>query len=173
MKKNLAPLGAALVLAFLVTGCETNGRTARIQEKSAVYATLTPNQKKVIDDGAIERGYTADMVYMALGTPKTVKSKDAPEGKIEMWTYTNYYRVVAASSVSLSVNNPNPTNPRYTMNTPVPTSAPGVLTPAPPSLFATTDSPTYSLDVADSPAHTVYVLLFNGKVFDIKIGTEN
>ena len=170
MKKNLAPLGAALVLAFLVTGCETNGRTARIQEKSAVYATLTPNQKKVIDDGAIERGYTADMVYMALGTPKTVKSKDAPEGKIEMWTYTNYYPTVVASKLSL--NNPNS---RYTMmqtssSTP---GGPSSGRAATPSLFATTGGPTASLDVADLPTHTLYVFLFNGKVFDIKLDTEN
>src|ERR1035437_2056179 len=170
MKKLLAFLGAALVLAFLVTGCETNGRTARIQEKSAVDATLTPWQKKVIDDGGVERGYTTDVVYMALGTHKTVKSKDTPEGKTEMWTYTNYYPTVVASK--LSMNNPNS---RYTMEQTSP-NAPahgGGARVQPSSFSSTTGGPTASLDVADLPTHTLYVFLFNGKVFDIKLDTEN
>src|ERR1035437_2929599 len=87
-----------------------------------------------------------------------------------MWTYTNYHPTVVASKLSL--NNPNS---RYTMmqtssSTP---GGPSSGRAATPSLFATTGGPTASLDVADLPTHTLYVFLFNGKEFDIKLDTEN
>ena len=168
MKKLPAPLGAALALALLVSGCATDGRTARIQEKSAAYATLTPEQKQVVESGAIEVGYTADMVYMALGTPQQVKAKNEPEGKVEMWTYVGYSPTIAASSLAL--NNPNA---RYTMMQ-TSSSAPGGPSSgraSTPGLAATNGGPTayLAMDLPDIPSHTLYVFLFNGKVFNIKI----
>ncbi|MBV5332683.1 hypothetical protein JZU54_03780 [bacterium] len=100
--KSLYAYGAALVLAVLISGCDaSSGKTARIQEKSAVFAQLTPEQKKSIESGSIEVGYTADMVYMALGKPSKVKSKESPEGKTEMWTYNNFAPAASASHLSL------------------------------------------------------------------------
>lgn len=97
MKKHLLPIGAALLAALFLTGCETDGGTsARAQEKSATYAALKPWQKKYIDRGTVAEGFTPDMVYIALGNPDKVDTKDLPEGKAEMWIYTHYYPKVDA-----------------------------------------------------------------------------
>ncbi len=97
MKNYLIPAGAALLLALLVTGCETDGgMSARAQEKSATYATLKPWQKKYIDKGVISQGFTPDMVYIAMGKPDKVEAKDLSEGHVEMWTYTRFYPSVDA-----------------------------------------------------------------------------
>ena len=100
MKKSLALLGAALGLALLVTGCETDGISARTKEKSEVYATLKPWQKKNIDAGIIAVGFTPDMVYMAIGNP-TVK---APVEGGEMWTFKNYYPSMPVAQAQHALN---------------------------------------------------------------------
>jgi hypothetical protein len=170
MKKFLTSLGAALGLAWFAAGCATDGRVARIQERSAAFAALTPEQKNVVSSGAIEIGYTADMVYMALGTPKRVKSKDTPDGRVEMWTYNNYYPSVVASTVSM-----NYPGARYTpmMNSPNMPSHGGPKYAQPASLSSTTGGLVTSVDIADLPTHTVYVFLLDGKVYSIKMDTRN
>ena len=67
------------------------GIAARTREKSAVYATLKLSEKRFIEKGVIAIGFTPDMVYMAMGNPSKVESKVFPEGKRELWTYSNYY----------------------------------------------------------------------------------
>jgi hypothetical protein len=99
MNKCLPLLGAALGLALLVTGCETDG-SSRVQEKSAVYATLKPWQKKYVDTGVPAVGFTPDMIYMAIGNPSTKKS--VAEGS-EIWIYKNYYPSVGADKVKYSL----------------------------------------------------------------------
>jgi len=97
MKKSLIPVGAALLLALLITGCESDGGVAaRTQEKSALYATLRPWQKKLIEKGTISQGFTPDMVYIALGHPDKIDAKELSEGHAEMWVYTHYYPNVDA-----------------------------------------------------------------------------
>ena len=97
MKKHLIPAGAALVLALLIAGCETDGGIpSRAKEKSAVYATLKPWQKKYIDKGTISKGFTPDMVYIALGKPDKTETKEFPDGRAELWTYTHVYPDVDA-----------------------------------------------------------------------------
>ena len=100
MKKSLPLLGAALGLALLITGCETDGSSARIQEKSAVYATLKPWQKKYVDTGVVAMTFTPDMVYMAIGNPST----KTPTGDSEVWVYKNYYPTVQAEANKRNLN---------------------------------------------------------------------
>lgn len=100
MKKSLALLGGALGLALLVTGCESTGSSARIQEKSAVYATLKPWQKKNIDGGVVAMSFTPDMVYMAIGNPSTKQ----PSGEDEVWIYKNYYPSTGAVAAKQTLN---------------------------------------------------------------------
>jgi hypothetical protein len=104
MKKLPVVLGVALGFALLVTGCETDALSARIQEKSAVYATLKPWQKKYVDTGVVAMGFTPDMVYMAIGNPTKTEIVGAPENKTETWTYKNYYPTMAASNVKYTLN---------------------------------------------------------------------
>ena len=92
MNKPLISLGAAVLLALFVAGCESDGGiAARTQEKSAVYATLKISEKRFIEKGVIDTGFTADMVYMATGHPTKVESKELPQGHVELWTYDRYY----------------------------------------------------------------------------------
>jgi hypothetical protein len=84
MKKLAVILGVALGFALLVTGCKTDGLSARIQEKSAVYGTLKPWQKKYVDTGVVAMGFTPDMVYMAIGNPTKTEPAGAPEDKTEV-----------------------------------------------------------------------------------------
>ncbi|MCF7687908.1 MAG: hypothetical protein K9M98_02985 [Cephaloticoccus sp.] len=165
MKISALSTLAALAAGLLInTGCESTGISTRINEKSAVFATLTLEQQKYIRQGAVEIGYTSDMVYMALGKPSKVKSKDSPDGLVEMWTYNNYYPSVTAtqlvagskSTQSGSWNSVNVgTNDGHSGGA---------------SLSSTVQSgPRTELGFADIPTHTLYVLMLNGKVFDLKL----
>ncbi len=90
--KSFVTFGALFLTVVALVGCDaTSGTASRIQEKSAVFAQLTPEQKQRVEAGSIERGYTADMVYMALGKPSKVREKDSPDGTVVMWTYNNFY----------------------------------------------------------------------------------
>ena len=98
MNKLLLPAGAAILLALLVSGCETDdgGITARTQEKSAAYAKLQFWQKSFIAKGVIAEGFTPDMVYMAMGKPNKIDTKQPSQGSVELWTYSQYYPNVDA-----------------------------------------------------------------------------
>ena len=170
MKYSIS-LGAALAVAILLAGCDaTSGVTARIQEKSAVFAQLTPEQKKNIEEGAIEYGYTADMVYMALGKPSKVKEKAAPEGTVLMWTFNNYYPSIAVTQ--LAMNDPSRKYKAAQLTTNYPRVGPGGSTAA--SLSSTKPTgPEPGVDsLGDIPSETLHVLFLDGKVFQIKLESE-
>ena len=98
MNKYFIPIGAVVLLALLVTGCETDdgGITARTQEKTASYAPLKFWEKNFIAKGVIAESFTPDMVYMAMGHPNKIETKTFPQGPIEMWPYSRYHPNVDA-----------------------------------------------------------------------------
>lgn len=160
MNKNLI-LGLALA-AGILAGCDaTSGIASRIQERADVFATLTPEQRKAIEEGVIEYGYTTDMVYLALGKPSKTREKTSPEGTVTMWTFNNYYPTVAAS--------------RLSMNDPSRKYRPGQVSPNTPgnpvSISSTKPSgPEPGVDsLADIPSETLHVLFLDGKVFKIAL----
>lgn len=143
--KSLVTFGALLIAAIALTGCDaTTGTAARIQEKSAVFAQLTPEQKKRVEAGSIERGYTTDMVYMALGKPSKVREKDSPDGMVVMWTYNNFYS-----------NNPD--------------FAPDADRPERFSSGRSVGREQGIDNLAELPPETLHVLFLDGKVFQIKL----
>lgn len=143
--KSLFTLGTALLAVIALVGCDaSSGTAARIQEKSAAFAQLTPEQKQRIETGSIERGYTTDMVYMALGKPSKVKEKVSPEGTVLMWTYNNFYS-----------NNPD--------------FAPGADRPERFSSGRSVGREQGVDNVAELPPETLYVLFLEGKVIQIKL----
>jgi hypothetical protein len=168
--KFTVTFGAALLATILLAGCDaTSGVTARIQEKSAVFAQLTPDQKKNIEEGAIEYGYTTDMVYMALGKPTKVKEKAAPEGTVLMWTFNNYYPTVAVSQLAMNAPGRKYREPTMSANTPDSGSnvkSPGLSSTKPSGPEPGVDS------LADIPSETLHVLFLEGKVFQIKLENE-
>jgi len=91
MKAPKLSLVVVAGLALITGGCATEAINARIQEKSTVFGRLPAEVQKDIREGTIAPGYTADMVYMALGSPSKVKVKDTPDGKVGVWIYSNFY----------------------------------------------------------------------------------
>ena len=143
--KSLVAFGAALLAVIALVGCDaSSGTAARIQEKSAAFAQLTPVQKQRIEAGSIERGYTMDMVYMALGKASKVKEKDSPDGTVVMWTYSNFYS-----------NNPD--------------FAPDADRPERFSSGRSVGREQGIDNLAELPPETLYVLFLDGKVFQIKL----
>jgi len=164
MKSTLI-FGAAWLAAIVLTGCDASSGTAgRIQEKSAVFAQLTPEQKKNIEEGAIEYGYTTDMVYMALGKPSKVKEKTSADGTVLMWTFNNYYPTVAVSQ--LAMNDPSRHYKTGQMSANTPRNETSLSSTKPVGPEPGVDS------LADIPSETLHVLFLEGKVFQIKLEGE-
>jgi hypothetical protein len=166
-------VAAASVAALVLTGC--NGLTPkaetehRIQEKGDFFTKLTEHQQNDILGGAVERGNTPDMVYMALGKPtKVVTSAD---GQRAMWVYIEYYSHKGA--VSTGLNSPNSSH--YTpglvaANTPY-NGDPNGPKWQQPMAFGTagTLGPVQMLELPDMLTKTVYIFFHGGKVAEIKL----
>ena len=171
MKTSLFTALAGLLVLAMQTGCESSGLSARIQEKSAVFAALTPEQQQTIQEGAIELGYTADMVYLALGKPSKVRSRDDPEGRVDMWTYNHFYPSVAVTQ--LAMNDPGRKYKVAQITTNYPRlDADG--NPAPSISSTKPTGPEPGVDtMADIPSDTLYVLLLNDRVFQLKLESQS
>jgi len=162
-------LNAAVLLAAVAAGCTGDpGIATRTREKSAAYATLTPREKKHIDQGAIALGYTVDMVYMAIGHPSKMRPVEGAAGKGELWTYSNYYPPVDAAHVK---RGPYTTESLYQPSSAVigsPTVIGGQRTPfgggRSSSLSASNGPQGGPLDLADLKSYTLLVLFEQGKV---------
>ena len=85
------------VLGLVLGGCSTV--KSRIQEKSAVFASLDPQTQSRIRQGLIDVGYTFDMVYMALGKPDEVRDRQTTDGKNTTWIYNTYWQEYEGSRV--------------------------------------------------------------------------
>ena len=165
MKKTLLPL-AALVAALLVGGCDTGGGTSsRIAEKSVVYNNLAPWQQRDIQDGVVSIGGSTDMVYMALGKPSKIVT--SANGTETTWTYTNYFPASARSHAMASLNNVSGVNNTNVESNSSPRNARSL---SDTSTRGTTQS---SLDVAELPSDTLYVIFRDGQVYQTKLESEN
>ncbi len=101
------PRSTIVVSAFvLLTGCQLTPvaqTKKRIQEKSEAYSRLTLTQQADVMGGAIQRGNTADMVYLALGKPKKIVT--SADGVKAMWVYEEFY--ATNSYIASQVNSPS------------------------------------------------------------------
>lgn len=75
--------------ALSFSGCET-GRTARIQEKSSVYALFSDDLKARVNQGSIDVGDSTDATYIALGKPSVVSTRPSDVGEVTVWTYKRF-----------------------------------------------------------------------------------
>ncbi len=152
------PVLIGAIAVFALAGCHpTAGIPARIQEKSAAFSQLTDAQKRKIEQGVIEVGYTTDMVYMALGKPQKVRAEKLPEGPEETWIYENF--AVPPAMAVLRVTHPSQhgLNPVYAAtNTSI--------------SFGGRGGPEPSVDaLPDLPIETLHVIFLNGLVFELKL----
>jgi hypothetical protein len=84
------PLPYLLLLgAALLGGCSTV--QSRIEEKSAVFNSLTPEEQARLRQGVINVGDTSDMVYIAMGKPDDVRERTSASGIETTWVYKAYY----------------------------------------------------------------------------------
>lgn len=182
MKTPLSVFGATLGLALLATGCATNDMTARIQEKSAAFATLKVWEKSFIQKGVVSTGFTPDMVYMAVGNPTKVEPvKFDGGGQGELWTYHNFYPAPDATRMDTAPFTTESTfQPAQTMSQPHfgesgydgddfsesggTTRTPMGMSRTQQSIFLTGGPQGGSMEPADLQAFTLYVLFHDGKV---------
>lgn len=175
MNTNFLSIGGALVLAFFVTGCASDNTSARIQEKSAAYATLKLSEKRFIEKGVVATGFTPDMVYMAVGSPSKVEPVKTADGGVgELWTYSNYYPSYDAAYMRYApyttemVYQPTKTEPRigdYDGDIEyLEPQIPAGMSKNGPSLATTGRPQGGSMEPADLKSFTLQVLFQAGKV---------
>jgi hypothetical protein len=142
------------LLASLLAGCASSGVSARIREKASVFETLPPEAQSTIKQGMVDRGFTEDMVYMAIGKPASVETTPTTQGTAEMWTYKNYY--AALNAMTPVINSPGQRR-QYSI---VAAGAPRSGT----SIGSTRGGLQTTLDVPDLVACTLRVFFLNGIV---------
>ena len=80
----IASLGAVLIVA----SCAPSTPLTRIQQQPQKFAALDTQQKTLVERGQIDRGMSADAVYIAWGHPARV-FQGSSEGRLtERWDYT-------------------------------------------------------------------------------------
>ena len=146
----------------LAPGAQTK---VRIQEKPTVFNTLTPRQQGDILGGAIERGNTKDMVYLALGKPQKIVT--SADGIKEMWVFVEHY--AAGPDITTGFNGPNSSH--YFTGLTGSTAPPGGNGPSTRPLDNSTINPAFMqiLVPAEMKTKTVYVFFSERKVVEIKL----
>ena len=61
---------------------------SRIQEKAAVYASLSPRDQALVKSGTIHEGLPREAVYIAWGAPAQTRSGSRYGHPYEAWVYT-------------------------------------------------------------------------------------
>lgn len=184
MKTSSFVFCAVSGLALLVTGCQSSGTTARIQEKSAEFSALQVWQKNFIQKGVVATGFSPDMVYMAVGKPsKAEKVKISGDGVGELWTYNNFYPAPDATRMGSApfttesvyqpsgfISNPLTITTEYDdpgeiyVNNPGQTNTPRGMGRTDQSIFVTGGPQGGSMEPADLEAFTLQILFQDGKV---------
>lgn len=149
----------SLVLVLGSAGCESSGRSTRIQEKAAVFATLSPAQKQLIEHGAIDLGYTQDMAYMALGQP--TRTETSTNGKDTTWVFTNYYPPDSMRTSGIMVRRVGNVRNRNVVGSNSSTSG-----------GFNTSSQETAMELPDMVSFTLYVVFRGNKVIDLWLGDE-
>ncbi len=78
-----------ILLSFavlLLAGCASTV-DSRKKERAAAYAQLTPEMKRLVDQGSIAVGMPMDAVYIAWGKPAQVLHSGDPSGTATTWLY--------------------------------------------------------------------------------------
>ncbi|MEY2877829.1 MAG: hypothetical protein RLZZ15_209 [Verrucomicrobiota bacterium] len=134
---------ARLTLAFsavIVSACETT-RAARIREFPEHYAALGTRDRKLIDEGLFDLGFSAEAVFMSLGKPNKIATEETLAGPVEIWTYKNFL-YGAAGAIIQRPNPALPSQPQRTITRNVPASnAPTAPASNPPPIPVIADPP--------------------------------
>lgn len=75
----------ALAASFVILGCSSVG--SRIKENERLFGTLAPEAQAQIQNGRIDRGFTEDMVHMAMGKPDAKETVQRDGKTVLVWKY--------------------------------------------------------------------------------------
>ena len=180
MKTSRACLSLIITsIAFLSTGCESNGIANRISEKSSAFAALSADEKKYIEEGLIFPGYTADMTYMVIGKPDSIEAKGKDGKSGEMWSYKRFYP--SGRLARMLTDYSRARNPNLLRSVDVQTGRGIVSDHAPDSGGANpsrstsvgsgtgTEGQMSALSLPDVPVYNLYVIFEEGKIVDLKM----
>lgn len=78
-------LCACLLMVFVLCGCSSV--QSRKQEKSAVYAALSPEFREAVDQGNLKAGMPMDAVYIAWGRPNQITRSGTWDSEEIAWVY--------------------------------------------------------------------------------------
>jgi hypothetical protein len=90
-----------LVLATLMAGCVSSTPQSRINDNRGAYADYPSEVRRLIREGRVDVGFTAEMAEMALGRPgEKVSRREADNEETEIWIY---YRNRPRLSIGMAV----------------------------------------------------------------------
>lgn len=90
-----------IILAVLTAGCVSSTPQSRINDNRRAYAEYPSEVRRLIREGRVDIGFSAEMAEMALGRPgRKVSRMEADNEKAEVWIY---YRNRPRMSVGLAV----------------------------------------------------------------------
>jgi hypothetical protein len=79
---------AVACLILLFAGCAaTSTIETRREEKAEAYTRLSPPEQRLVDEGQIKVGMSADAVYIAWGQPSEVLESEDASGRVTTWRY--------------------------------------------------------------------------------------
>lgn len=179
MKPSYLQLSCLALAVLLSAGCGSNGIANRINEKSAVFASLSAADKQNIEEGMIYPGYTDDMTYIALGKPSSVETKQKDGATVEMWAYKKFYpsgRLEYTLTEYSRANNPNLQRDLGLQsgraNVGDHTPNPGGSNPGGGGIGSATGTASGGdpgLSLPDIPVYNLYVFFSDNKIVDIKL----
>lgn len=88
MTQTRSILAVLALAALALAGCNTVD--SRIKEKSSTFQSLDAQSQEKLRQSIIEIGNSADMVYIALGSPDEKVERTTAAGKEEVWVYQTY-----------------------------------------------------------------------------------
>ncbi len=91
-------LGASLLA--ILAGCATP--ESRIKSHPDLFASFPPDIQESVRQGKIARGYTPDMVFIALGDPTSKTMETSAGGDREIWSYMDDYTTTEQQTVNTS-----------------------------------------------------------------------
>lgn len=84
-------MGSAIVAAcLLLVGCAARP-AGRAQEKAAEFGRLAPADQRLVLGGQVRKGLHKEAVYIAWGTPTSVRQPGPEQGPCEAWLYTRTF----------------------------------------------------------------------------------
>ncbi len=165
-------------VALFTVGCGSSV-SSRINEKAAVFSTLSAEEKNNIEEGIALPGYSTDMAYMAFGQPTTTETQKDEEGAVLIWTYKTFYPSGRLEAILTEYSRSR--NPNLLRGVDVEVGQATVSDHAPNRTSnpmaggnaTSTDSRMGSLDLPDLPVYNLYVFFVDGKIVDLKLESRD